>query len=251
MDLLIDLPDLEFLSVNTDPPSVAFINGLGSLRGLALSGFWKPELDFQKLPHLEWFASAETPRGGLDSLYRGHGTLRHLRVGRYRESDLLPLRNLPALEYLEVFVSRTLTSLSGADVLDGRLKALVLTNCPAIESLEGIEALTYLEYLAIDTCKRVADLAPVARLQRLKFLNIGLAGAVESLGPITGHPSLEVVYYGPIKDRNLDPLATIPHLRLTHSGGGRFNRPTSDFPRLQDLSDDSPLVQWVRSMQLG
>ena len=53
---------------------------------------------------------------------------------------------------------------------------------------------------------------------------------VETLRPLAHHPSLEFLYFGRVRDLDLDPLATIPNLRQILTGAYRWNRDVHSFP---------------------
>src|SRR5215207_6203528 len=143
---LAELPDLEFLVLNTAEPDAGVINSLPRLRSLGFSYGWKGTLDFGQLPNLEWLYIADAdPDRGLETLLAGHPVLRQLAIGRYPAADLGAVANLPALERLEIFNSRRFTSLAGADAVAASLRQLVLALLPKLASLDGIAGVRNLE----------------------------------------------------------------------------------------------------------
>lgn len=252
VSFLADLPDLEFLVLNTAEPDAGVINSLPRLRSLGFSFGWKGRLDFARLPRLEWLYIGEAdPNRGLETLLAGHRTLRQLALGRSPAGDLSAAANLPTLERLEIFNSRRFTSLAGADSVAGSLRQLVLALLPKLESLDGIAALQNLEYLAIESCTRITDLAPLRDLPRLRFLNLMQPKGVASLRPLAGHPTLEYVSFGKVADGDLTPLRELPRLRRINPGGYRYNLDPTEFPQLDDLPGDDPLRVEYRSMAVG
>lgn len=213
IEFLRELPELEFVSL-ADPIDIDPVHALPHLRGLSFGGTWDGRLDFGRLPSLEWFFVAEAPtKGGLETLYAGHSRIRNVGIGQSRIENLEPFGALPALERLEIFVTRTFRSLEGASALAPSLTGLALHTCPGLASLEGIEALQNLQFLGLNSCKQITDLSPVAQLPQLRFLDaLGLA-RIESLAPLADHPSLEVVFIPKVADKDLSPLATMPKLQ--------------------------------------
>lgn len=249
---LADLPDLEFLVFNTPEPDAAVVNGLHRLRRLAFSFGWKGRLDFANLPRLEWlYINEADPERGLETLLTGHATLRQLAIGRYPAVDLAPLGRLTALERLEVFNSRRLASLAGAEPLGRSVRQLSLAILPALTSLDGIQNLPGLEYVGIQSCNRITDLAPLRELPRMRFLNLMQPKGVESLRPLAGHPSLEYVSFGRVSDGDLTPLRELPKLQRINAGNYRFNLDPAEFPLLDDLPSEHPTRVEYRAMAVG
>lgn len=249
---LAELPDLEFLVLNTPEPDAGVINGLRRLRSLAFSFGWKGRLDFANLPRLEWLYIGEAdPDRGLDTLLAGHATLRQLAIGRYPAVDLAPLGNLPALERLEVFNSRRFTSLAGAAGVGRSVRQLSLAMLPGLASLVWIADMPGLEYVAIESCNRITDLTPLRDLPRLRFLNLMQPKGVASLRPLAGHPSLEYVSFGKVADGDLTPLRELPRLERINTGSFHYNLDPASFPRLDDLPGDHPKRVGYRAMAVG
>lgn len=252
LSYLAELPDLEFLAVRSDPVDVTAIGAMSRLRFLSFSGTWGGRLDFGAFPRLEWFNVVECPRdgGGLETLLRGHDRLYELALGRYPWSDLVPLGNLD-IRRLLIWDTRSLTSLRGGEALAATLRALDLAVCPRLASLDGIDALVDLEVLILDRVRSVTTLDWVARLPRLKYLDVQELKDVQSLGPLAGHPALEFVAFGRVRDLNLDPLAEIPNLKVFNTGTYRWNRDLHQFPYLHDVGPSSPLALRYQAMRVG
>jgi len=242
------LPDLEFLMV-AGMAEGALIERFTRLRWLGVAT-WTGSLDFANLPRLEWLGVGECEPGNLDSLVPGHPSLRHLIVGRYPFADLGPLGRL-RLRRLSIGNSRRLTSLEGAAALAPILVGLDLWMLPALGSLDGIEALADLEVLALSGLRQITTLDWVQRLPRLRLLNVFDLKNVESLRPLAGHPSLEFVTFGRTKDFDLEPLAAIPNLRLMHTGSYRWNRDIYDFPHMDNVPFDHPVLAEYRRLLHG
>lgn len=252
IDWLVNLPDLEFVTFLHDVPDVTVVATLSGLRGLTFSGTWHGHLDFGGLRSLEWFYAAEVPRdGGLETLLHGHPSIHHVHLGRYPWPDLAPLAGVPHLARLSIVDSRHVRSLTGANALAPGLRGLELSLLPGLASLDGIEALSGLEVLEIHRCRQVTDLTPAAKLPNLRILSVFEAPSIDSLKPLAGHPHLEWVSFGRLPDGDLDPLATLPNLKVVHTGKYRFNRPLEDFPLLGSFAWDDPLLARLRSLRRG
>lgn len=246
------LPDMEFVSFLHDIADASVLEGLGRLRSLTFNGTWHGSIDFARLPLLEWFLAAETPRGsGAESLLNGHARLRHLRLGRYPWPDLKSLAAFNHLSRLSVVDSRRFHALEGTAALAPTLRGLELSLLPGLASLDGIDELSGLEVLELHRCRQVTDLAPAARLPNLRILSCMGAPSIASLKPLAGHPTLEWVSFGPLPDRDLDPLATLPQLKVVHTGKHRFNRPPEDFPLIESFAWNDPLLVRLRRLRQG
>ena len=224
------VPDLEFLRDDGISPG-RLIQRLTRLRFLGLAT-WEGELDLGTLRSLEWLAIGECKPGQLDSLARGHPSLRSLTVGQYPASDLGPIARL-RLERLSLGNSRKLTALANPGAAAETLVGLELWMLPALASLEGIEAFTNLQALTLSSLRGVTNLDWAARLPKLRLLYIAELKNVESLAPLAGHPSLEWLEFGRTRDLDLTPLRSIPNLRLFRHSSGRW---TGDVAALPDGS---------------
>ncbi len=239
LTFLRQVPQLEFLVVSSDPPDVAPIHDLVNLRGLYFTGTWGGRIDFTAFPSLDSFGVVECPRdeGGLETLYAGHPTLESLAIQRYRRDDLVPLARL---RLRRLSLGGRLTSLNGAESLAPTLERLSFYSAPNLPSLDGIEQLTRLEVAEIESVRHVTTVDWAAHLPRLKLLDVFDQKAIESLWPIAGHPALEFLTFGRVKDLDLDPLRQLPKLRLFLTGRYRWNRDLAEFPYLHNMSADDP-----------
>jgi hypothetical protein len=244
------LPQLEYLTV-TDVQDPAPIHRLEDLRGLHVSGTWNGRIDFQRLPRLESFSVVECPRdeGGLDSLFVGHASLRHLAVQRYRHSDLTPLRDLE-LETLYVGYTRTLTGLDGIEALGSTLWGLGLYACSNLSTLTGISALPGLVSMELGSLRHITNLEFVQELPRLRHLDVFDLANIQSLGPLSDHDALEFVSFGRIRDLDLEPLTRLPRLKLFLTGHYRWNRDIHSLPYAHDFPQDHPALAEWRALQL-
>jgi hypothetical protein len=164
---------------------------MASLRGLVVDS-WTGDLDFSSLPNLEWFHITEADPGQLDSLFAGHARVHHVAIGKYAERDLRALANLTALVRLELFNTRRLVSLDGAEKLAEQLRSLDLAICPKLKSLEGIGGASGLEYVGLTSCNKIEDLTPICGLDGLVALDIEMRKP-PPLIPLASHPNLRFV----------------------------------------------------------
>lgn len=241
------LPNLEFL-IASRPPSVEPVTALRRLRLLSFSAAWGGRLDGPSWPQLEWFTANEPPTdgGGIETVLSGSPTLRRVNIGRYRGKDFT-IVDAPALESLEVSNSRSVERLDGLQSVARSLTALDLALLPNLRSLDGLQALTGLEVLKLGGLRHITTLDEVARLPRLRFLGIIDLKSVASLRPLESHPTLEYLAFGPTADLDLDPLFTIPNLKLVLTGEHRWNRDIHSLPYWHDVpSDDARRVEWGR-----
>ena len=246
LSFVADLPDVEFL-VARDPPDVTPALGLSKLRLLRFPGTWGGRLDAAAWPALEWFSATEIPKdgGGVETVF-DHPALRELGLTRPRVADLEPI-TAPRLESLSIGQSRTVASLTGIEAHAEWLLDLSLWALPALESLRGLESLGQLEVLHLDGLRQITALDDVAKLPRLRFLDIFELKNLESLQPLAGHPTLEFVGFAKTADLDLEPLFTIPNLKLVNTGMYRWNRDVHELPYLHDVPPDDPRrLEWNR-----
>jgi hypothetical protein len=249
---LAELPELEFLYVASDPPDATPVMRLPNLRFLSFTGTWGGRLDFGALPRLEWFSAVECPRGGggLDSLFAGHDQVLDLGIGRYPWADLTAPGAL-RLRRLAIWDSRAITGLDGLAALAPTLRGLDLDGLPNLPSLAGLEVLADLEVLRLGRLRHVTELSVVRELPSLRALHVFELKDVASLAPLAGHPALECLTFGRIRDLDLAPLESLSRLRLVHTGRYRWNRDLDVFPNRLGMETDDPAVAACDALHLG
>ena len=251
LSFLRHVPQLEFLVVSSDPPDVGPIHELPNLRSLSFSGTWGGGIDFAAFSKLDSFAVNECPKdgGGLDTMFAGHPALELLAIGRYRPEDLVPLGGL---HLRTLALSGRLTSLAGAQALAPTLGRLGLDAAPNLASLDGIELLSHLEVVEIDGMRHITTVEWAARLPRLRLLDVFDQAGIESLWPLAGHPSVEFLTFGRVRDLDLDPLRRIQNLKLFLTGHYRWNRDLSEFPQyMSAMPADDPARLEYTALKLG
>jgi hypothetical protein len=238
------LEQIEFLSTGFGHADPAHITSFPRLRGLHAGDGWQGTLDFALLPELQWLVIGDGRYAdGLDALLAGHEKLRSLWVIFYGRPDLRAIGDLPALERLEFKQCkiRTLAGIGGAPKLSG----LTFEWCASLNSLAGIEDCRGLEYLRVAHSPRLRDLSPLARNDRLRMLDIEWTSGIQSLEPLAGHPSLEVLYFSKIADQDLDPLASMPKLKLIRANRGKYNQDPAQFNRIGAVPRTDPIFRDV------
>lgn len=173
----------------------------------------RTRLDLARFPKLrllscEWNQVAETIEQTT--------FLEHVSLGSYAPNDLTPLAHLASLRLLR---------------MKGR---------PAIQSLDGVESMLWIEHLGIylapledisalarlaspilaelhlASCKRLGSVESLRPLVGLRVLDVSNAGLIESLHPIAGAQLLEVLHLYEstnIVDGDLSPLLELARLR--------------------------------------
>jgi hypothetical protein len=237
------LDQIEFLSAGFGLADPALIESFPRLRSLHVNG-WAGRLDFGRLPNLEWLTIGDAHyASGLEGLLAQHSRLRHLSVLLYGAPDLRAIGDLPSLERLRLKQCklRTLEGIAGAP----RLAGLTLERCASLNSLAGIEGCQGLEYVRVQLSPRLRDLSPLAAIDRLRMLDVESTSAIESLKPLAGHPGLEVLYFSKIADQDLDPLGSMPMLKLIRAHGGQYNRDPAEFNRIGRIPPTDPIFRDV------
>jgi hypothetical protein len=125
----------------------------------------------------------------------------------------------PTLDLLSAAGSVETLSLNGSTMTSLRplaalrkLRWLEISVASRLQSIEGLERLTRLEYFSVWHCVRLDNIAPLAGLKKLKL--VFLAGAMytpmrlASLGPLAGLTNLRVLKLANVRvrDRDLTPL---------------------------------------------
>lgn len=243
------LDQIEFLTVGFGLADPAFIESLPKLRGLYVDG-WKGRLDFGRLPRLEWLAIGDARAAdGLDGLLTHHPTLRSLDVVFYQGRDLRSIRELPALKRLRLKQSRvqTLDGLGGALALS----ELLIEYSPRLHSLSAIRDCERVQYLALGPARGVTDIADAGRLPALRFLNLLELASIDSLRPLAGHPSLELLFLPQDVKVGIEALAEMPMLRAIWGPPRVLAKAPSAIPIFQELARDDRWVREMRSLMTG
>jgi hypothetical protein len=261
------LPSLEYLFAGTVRGE--FLEQLPNLRGVSVASIDGP-FDGRRLTRLAWLFIEEPGPHGLDGLLDGHPTLRELSIDKHPYPDLRPLAKLvldalsvhggrmQSLDGLDAFAGRLLrlrtgsprlTSLREVETVHDTLRKLSVESCPQLASLHGIETLTQLEVLELGSLRQITRIDVVRHLLRLRLLATSELKGVETLAPIANHPSLEFLDLGRTKDGDLDPVATLPNLRLITAPSKGWNRDITAFPYLHNYRpEDEPAIEDYRRL---
>lgn len=233
-----DLPDLEFLRVG-DCGDVSPALELPRLRSFAAVS-WRGRIDGPAWPELRWFGAGEVPKdgGGIDTVL-GHEAVRSLWLGRFRGTDLTSV-TAPHLVELSVGPAAALASLAGLEQHADRLEVLDLSATPALTSLAALAEMRQLAVLGIGGARHVTTLDDVAQAPALRLLKIDELTVVESLAPLAGHPRLEFLSVGRVRDKDLAPLHQVPRLRLVVGPPAGWRGNIHDLLYLHDVHEDDP-----------
>lgn len=77
------------------------------------------------------------------------------------------------------------------------------------------------------------------------MLDIEWTSGIQSLKPLSGHPGLEVLYFSKIADQDLDPLASLPKLKLIRANRGEYNQDPAQFNRIATIPRTDPIFRDV------
>lgn len=191
---------LESLSLEGHHKGIEGIAELRTLKKLALRSISLPDLDFL---------------GGLKSLQS-----LELRLGCIRSLTVLESLNL---RYLEIWRVKDLSDL---DFLKGlkTLQYLFLEALPHVESLPGLQGLSSLRRLRLESMKNLREFAPIAQapcLEEFCILQVGLDPAL--LWPVLRMPSLrKVMGLLGSESRNAELRTMLTGLNLESFRGERF-----------------------------
>jgi hypothetical protein len=242
MSLVASLPQLEFLSVHGMPDDVAAVAELPRLRGLRLHSGWLGRLEPEWVANLEWLNAGDGRySAGLEAVLENHGLLRHVVIGLYQESDLRILGRLPHMRRIVLIEARRLRSLNGLAAVAGSLRGLSLQRCALLGSIEAIGTAAKLEYLMLSYCPKIKKLDGVDRLPALRMLDVERSAPLDTLAPLAGHPALEVLYLNTVADRDLDPVALMPSLKVFRAQGADYNRDKNQLMRAGVVPASDPI----------
>jgi Leucine-rich repeat (LRR) protein len=174
-------PDLlAFTIIGMSIKSVSPIHSLHELRSLKVLTHCKTEIHFDQFPRLlecgiEW-------RTGAKSLFECI-SLKKLFINRYSGQDTSAFAKLRTLESLTLLGS-PIKSLGGLKNL-ADLRFLRLGALRSLATLKGIEELTCLERLEINTCRRISSIEEIGTQMNLQELYLDNVGDVRSLKPLS------------------------------------------------------------------
>ena len=170
--------------------------------------------------------------------HRGIGEKRQLReldAGAVNQAFLEEIGKLIELEYLELSWPVTAPELSPLRNLR-KLRTLIIDSPRAITDFTPILDLPMLDRLIIKNAKHMSDLEWLRPLKDRLFV-LGVEGSMwkpqrlPGLRPLEGF-AIEALFMGNtiIEDQDLSPVATMPNIRLFHTG---LNAPRDEFIALE------------------
>jgi hypothetical protein len=208
---LLAVPHLKYLALSSAPGiALDALVGLPNLEWLSIDEN-EEVIDFSAWPRLKvlmfsWNRKRKLPQGGLSELV-------DLTVWRFPEADLSFLAGYSALETLNLFQSRALTSVAGVEKA-GHLRDLALAYCQNLTDISALVGLNSLESLSLENLSKVSGYAVIAAMKTLIKIEIRKSAAVADIDFLRHHATLEevIVKNTKILSGDLSPLATLPRL---------------------------------------
>ena len=210
LDFLQRLPFLEgLLLLVYHIPDISVVHHLHELRSFVNGCRDKTPLDFTQFPNLE--RCGINWRDGSESLFQCRRMV-WLSISKYQGKDTEQFQQFVDLKTLYLHVSQV-QDLAGLGLLHS-LRSLSLYRLGHFTTLSVLSALTYLEALDIQTCKKLVDIEDIKALIGLTFFNIVNCGEIASLHPIKFLPNLRRIGFvgTDILDGDLSVLAESPTL---------------------------------------
>jgi Leucine-rich repeat (LRR) protein len=232
LSFLKDLKGLWALDILTDyveDPSP--IHHLTKLRILSVGEILKGQIDFSKFPHLEVVSVNWSPK--VKSIFDCK-SLKKVLLCKYKskDGDLSLFNNLPNLESL-CFKICNINRIGGISNLRN-LKELEIHWASKLDSLQGLESLTTLKKLAIETCRSLRRIDEISALTNLEWLDLSNNGRIETIKPLARLKKLKkllLIESTNIVDGDLSVLLTLPNLRDVSFGERRhYNLKNKDMP---------------------
>jgi hypothetical protein len=232
LSFLADMPDLERLQVlATCIHDCAAIEKLPRLSRLSLTERSRTSFDFASMSNLVSASFGSWSQGRYGSILE-HPKLRDLEIHAWPRATLHEFAALQQLESLELTASRV-ERLEGIERLP-RLSRLVLLLAPQLVDLFAVAGHPGLRDLWVSKARKLTDISALAKVMKLRWLQLADCTALSSLKALQDHPSLVAIWLkgSIIKDRDLEPLATLPNLkyaRITDRAG--YSRRGADLPQ--------------------
>jgi hypothetical protein len=196
-----------------------------SVEFLSVQAAPSAELDLGKLPRLqavtaEWALLRDT-LGAVEAL-------ESVVTWEFGEIDLHAFRDHVELRQLTIKDAPYLESLSGIGSVPG-LAVLSIVLAPRLEDVSDVAELAEsLRELKFEACPAITTLEDLEALVHLRVLGISDSGDIDSLAPIHSLKQLEVIYaWGSTRvvDGDLSPLTTLPRLNEVRMRDRRDYRP--------------------------
>jgi internalin A len=145
----------------------------------------------------------------------------------FDESDLRAFRDCAALTVLTLKDAPLLESLSGIEALSW-LQRLKIAGAARLKDIEPLGDVARLQELELEDCPGIDAIDELRELRELRFLGISDCGDIASLAPLAGLTRLTVLHaWGStrILDGDLQPLADLRSLREVRMRDRRGYRP--------------------------
>lgn len=185
-----------------------------TLTSLSLVAHSRSSIDLAQFPRLQRL-SAEWPQ--IHASIQEAVTLHDLYLGSYPEQDLTALSTLTLLTRLRLKDRPQLASLDGLEALPwlnelGVFGANRLTDITALQRMSS----PVLQQLELESNPLIPDLGSIANCTALTYLSAGNCGDLPTAAPLQKLHALEALYlYGSTRflDGDLSPIAQLPRLR--------------------------------------
>ena len=212
LDFLYSMGHLHSLKIlDFSLPSIEPVHALHDLRELSIGTYCMTELRFQEFPLLETCGIEWRPKAKSISHSTG---LKSLFVNRYKGRDLSLFSELKNLEVLTI-LNAPLSSVSEL-IAFPKLRRLRFGGLRCLKSLDGLQHLTSLVELNINTCRKITSIDEIASLRQLKMLHFSNNGSIQSISPVNALENLETFIFTEstnVVDGDLSPLLMMPRLK--------------------------------------
>lgn len=193
--------------------SLGLLERFGSLEQLYLEGQTKDIDVVSRLTNLQSVTLRSITLPDL-SLLVSLPRLRALDLKLGGTKNLSLLRELPSIDYLELWMVKGLSDLSPVAEL-ANLEFLFLQSMRQVEVLPDMSRMISLERLWIETMKGLTDLSPIRTAPKLRQLAVVDMAHLQpkSFEPLVGHPTLESLRFGlgsRTKDDTVEALVNLP-----------------------------------------
>ncbi len=118
-----------------------------------------------------------------------------------------------------------------------RVSSLVVSQCPSLESLQGLELLTEIEDFSVIDCARLSSVDDISWLKQLRTLTISECFQLDGEITIPAAPSLEGVYIENCPKLDRVTFAETPALKQLFLGGDIQLSAIGGLENLRELTD--------------
>ena len=230
LDFLATVPWLKsFTLLGLLTKNIGGIHFLRELRSIYMGDYSKKPIDFSNFPLLRE-CRMEFCKGRIS--VTGCKNLELLSLQHYSYKDFSKLTSLTGLTTLDIAQG------SLADISDigafWNLRDLKLVLLRNLKDISPLSHLGNIEELELEGSKGIENLNALSGLTRLRRLNIANCGEIESLAPLVGCESLQILKFSEdtnIRDGDLKVLMRIPNLKyVTLANRRHYNLRREEIP---------------------